>query len=186
MLNGLDKVTHILCVCTETYYRRFRGLEVPGKGKGVDWEGALMTQSLYDARSVSSKFVPVLSARNDDRFVPEPLRAQTFYALESEESYEALYDALLAQSGVEPGRVRPLKRKPRATGQPLIFTGTSAAATNPAPSAPSSALLIWREKLDFLLVQEAVTFDPDMKFRLKHLIDEARGKILALDGGVNE
>ena len=142
-----------------------------------------MTQSLYDARSVSNKFVPVLFSRSDDRFIPEPLRAQTFYALESDESYKALYDALLAQSGVEPGLVGTLKRKPRATGQPLTFSGTPAASTNPAPSAPSSALIIWREKLDYLLVQEAVTFDPDMKFRLKHLIDEARGKIRDLEGG---
>lgn len=121
MLNGLDKATHVLCVCTETYYSRFRGLEVPGKGKGVDWEGALMTQSLYDARSVSTRFVPVLFARIDEPCVPEPLRGQTFYVVDSDASYDALYDALLNQSGVVPGPVGTPKRKPRATGQPLSF-----------------------------------------------------------------
>jgi hypothetical protein len=25
MMNGLDQATHILCVCIQTYYRRFRG-----------------------------------------------------------------------------------------------------------------------------------------------------------------
>lgn len=128
MLNALDKATHVVCVCTETYYRRFRGLEVPGKGKGVDWEGALMTQSLYDARSVSTKFIPVLFARTDEPYVPEPLRAQTFYVVDSDASYDALYDALLNQSGVVPGPVGTPKRKPRATGQPLSF-----------PSAPPAA-----------------------------------------------
>lgn len=121
MQNGLEKATHVLCVCTETYYRRFRGLEVPDKGKGVDWEGALMTQSLYDARSVSAKFIPVLFARTDEPYVPEPLRAKTFYVVDSDSSYEALYDALLNQSGVVPGPVGTPKRKPRATGQPLSF-----------------------------------------------------------------
>lgn len=39
MSNSLDETTYVLCVCTETYYRRFHGHEVPDKGKGVDWEG---------------------------------------------------------------------------------------------------------------------------------------------------
>ncbi len=43
MLNGLNAATHVVCVCTKTYRRRFLGLEVPDKGKGVDWEGALVT-----------------------------------------------------------------------------------------------------------------------------------------------
>ncbi|MEQ1511863.1 MAG: SEFIR domain-containing protein [Lysobacteraceae bacterium] len=121
MLNALDKATHVVCVCTETYYRRFRGREVPGKGKGVDWEGALMTQSLYDARSVSTKCIPVLFARTDEPCIPEPLRGQTFHVMDSDAGYEALYDALLNQSGVVPGPVGTPKRKPRATGQPLSF-----------------------------------------------------------------
>ncbi|MCB1826632.1 SEFIR domain-containing protein [Accumulibacter sp.] len=180
MLNGLDAASHVLCVCTETYYRRFRGQEVPGKGKGVDWEGALMTQALYDARSVSNRFIPVLFERTDEPHIPEPLRAQTFYVLDSEAGYQALYDALLNQSGVEPGAVGALKRKPRPTGEPLNF-GASASPPAAAPS-PSPALAIWREKLDFLLVQEAVTADPDMKFRLRHLIAEAQEKIRSLGG----
>jgi hypothetical protein len=128
MLNALDKATHVVCVCTETYYRRFRGREVPGKGKGVDWEGALMTQSLYDARSVSTKFIPVLFARTDEPCVPEPLRGQTYYVMDSDASYEALYDALLNQNAVVPGPVGTPKRKPRATGQPLSFPSVPPAA----------------------------------------------------------
>ena len=180
MLNGLDAATHVLCVCTETYYRRFRGQEVPGKGKGVDWEGALITQALYDARSVSSQFIPVLFDRADELHVPEPLRGQSYYVLDSEAGYQALYDALLNQNGVEPGAVGALKRKPRPTGQPLSFDASVSPLTV-APN-PSPALAIWREKLDFLLVQEAVTVDPDMKFRLRHLITEAQEKIRSLGG----
>lgn len=90
MLNGLDRATHVLCICTETYYRRFRGQDLPGKGKGVDWEGAIITQELYDERSVSSRFIPVLFTTSDKPSIPEPLRPQTFYLLNSEPSYEAL------------------------------------------------------------------------------------------------
>uniref|UniRef100_UPI0025F192E3 toll/interleukin-1 receptor domain-containing protein n=1 Tax=uncultured Thiodictyon sp. TaxID=1846217 RepID=UPI0025F192E3 len=37
MLNQLDWADRCLWVCTPTYYRRFRGLEAPGIGRGVDW-----------------------------------------------------------------------------------------------------------------------------------------------------
>jgi tetratricopeptide (TPR) repeat protein len=121
MLNGLDAAARVLCVCTETYYRRFRGHEAPGKGKGVDWEGAIITQELYDARRVSQKFIPVLFEGGDEDHIPEPLRGQTHYRVHSEEGYQALYDALLGQSGVEPGQVGQRKTKSRAKGQPLTF-----------------------------------------------------------------
>jgi tetratricopeptide (TPR) repeat protein len=111
----------VLVVCTETYYRRFRGHEVPGKGKGVDWEGALITQELYDARSHTLKFVPVLFSADAAEFIPEPLRAVNYYTPTSQAGYQSLYDSLLAQSGVEPGKVGTQKTKPRRKGMPLTF-----------------------------------------------------------------
>lgn len=121
MLNALDAATHVLCVCTGTYYRRFRGHEEPNKGKGVDWEGAVITQELYDTRHVSRKFIPVLFDPTDELYIPEPLRPQTYYVLNSEANYQALYDALLNQGGVQPRAIGPLRTKPRAIGQPLTF-----------------------------------------------------------------
>lgn len=180
MMNGLNAATHVLCVCTDTYHRRFLGQEVPGQGKGVDWEGALVTQALYESRSHTSKFVPVLFDRGDELRIPDPLRGYTHYVLDSEASYQALYDALLDQSGIEPGAVGELKRKPRAAGQPLSFAGDPAVPAPAAPPASDGALKIWREKLEFLLVEDAVCVDPAMKFRLKHLINEAHIRIQSL------
>ncbi|HEY0431235.1 MAG TPA: SEFIR domain-containing protein, partial [Pyrinomonadaceae bacterium] len=37
MLDQVDAADSVLVVCTETYYRRFRGHEEPGKGRGGDW-----------------------------------------------------------------------------------------------------------------------------------------------------
>ena len=71
MLNQLDVADYVLIVCTETYYRRFRGHEVPEKGKGVDWEGALITQELYDSRSTAIRFVPMIFASKDVEFIPQ-------------------------------------------------------------------------------------------------------------------
>ena len=53
MLDQLDWAEFVLMVCTETYYRRFRGHEEPGKGKGTDWEGNLITLEMYDAKSTT-------------------------------------------------------------------------------------------------------------------------------------
>jgi hypothetical protein len=121
MLDQLDDADSVLVVCTETYYRRFRGHEEPDKGKGADWEGALITQEIYDGRSATLKFVPVLFSAEHEKFIPEPLRCGTYYTLTSATSYNNLYDFLLGQAGVEPGDVGALKIKPRPKGSPLTF-----------------------------------------------------------------
>jgi hypothetical protein len=121
MLDQLNAADSVLVVCTETYYRRFRGHEEPDQGKGVDWEGALITQEIYDSRSTTLKFVPVLFSIDDEEFIPEPLRAGTHYTLTSASSYTNLYDFLLGQAGVQPGEVGTLKTRARPKRSPLTF-----------------------------------------------------------------
>jgi hypothetical protein len=72
MLDQLDWAEYVLMVCTETYYRRFRGHEEPGKGKGADWEGNLITLVIYHAKSRTSKFGPVFFDGPDEELIPEP------------------------------------------------------------------------------------------------------------------
>jgi hypothetical protein len=36
MLNEIDSADFVLVICSNAYYRRFRGHEEPGKGKGSD------------------------------------------------------------------------------------------------------------------------------------------------------
>jgi hypothetical protein len=79
MLDRLDWADFVLVVCTETYYRRFRGQEEPGKGKGADWEGNLITVEIYQARSRTTKFVPALFDHQDEQFIPEPISGHTHY-----------------------------------------------------------------------------------------------------------
>jgi hypothetical protein len=131
MMNQLDAADYVLVVCTETYYRRFRGHEVAGKGKGVDWEGALITSDLYAARSQSLKFVPVFLSSIVEDYIPDPLRAGTHYAMVSEKDYQRLYDFLRQQAGVEAGPVGTPKIKTRQRGTALTFDA-SPLATRPA------------------------------------------------------
>jgi tetratricopeptide (TPR) repeat protein len=121
MLDRLDEADSVIVVCTQIYYTRFRGHEEPGKGKGADWEGAVITQEIYDDRSDTSKFVPVLFLAEDESFIPEPLRPLTHYLLNSEQNYNDLYDFLLGQAGVQPRPIGTLKTKERRRGVPLTF-----------------------------------------------------------------
>ncbi len=141
MLNQLDAATFVLVVCTATYYRRFRGHEAPGQGKGVDWEGALITQEIYDSRSATLRFVPVFLGPRIEAHIPEPLRSVTHYAPTSEPAYRALYDFLLGQAGVEPGPLGPLKTRPRATGTALSFGAPAPAEALPPLPADISRIL---------------------------------------------
>lgn len=74
---------------------RFRGHEEPGKGRGVDWEGTLITQEIYERRSRTLKFIPVLFSADAEDFIPEPLRSGNHYTLTSEAGYRALQDDLM-------------------------------------------------------------------------------------------
>jgi hypothetical protein len=83
MEDRLEWAQFVLVICTETYQRCFLGREEPDKGKGVDWEGSLITLEMYHARSDTRKFVPVLFDRQDKRFIPGQLPGHTYYLLSS-------------------------------------------------------------------------------------------------------
>lgn len=119
MGNQLDAASHVLIVCTQTYYRRFRGYEAPGVGKGVDWEGAVITQTLYDDKSRNNRFIPIVLEPADTAHIPEPLRPYTYYQPTSDDGYEQLLDAIEGTAGIEPtpvGERKPRTRKTAASG----------------------------------------------------------------------
>ena len=120
MLDKLDWAEFVLLICTETYYRRFRGHEEPGTGKGVDWEGQLITLELYQAKSRTTKFVPVIFVSQNKEFIPEPLRDHP-YRLDSEDSYQELYSFLTGQSGVVLSELGTITKLPSKDVQPLEF-----------------------------------------------------------------
>lgn len=124
MLNQLDWADFVLVICTPTYYRRFRGHEKPDVGRGVDWEGHLITTEIYKARSQTTKFVPVFFDRLEEKFIPEPLFAHTCYRLslnekDSADDYEELHAFLTGKGGARAGEIGPLK------GKRTIFIGST-------------------------------------------------------------
>jgi class 3 adenylate cyclase len=132
----IDTADFVLMVCTETYLRRASRKEEPGAGHGVLWEGPLINQYLYDAGSVSAKFVPVLLADGSDAHVPLPVKGGTIYRVETPEGYESLL-RLLSDQPLTPmpplGTPRSLPPRERRTdgagGEP-----SSLAVSPPSPS----------------------------------------------------
>ena len=72
-----------------------------------------------------------------------------------------------------------------ATSERPSAPGAAAPRQGPPPArqadaAHAGAVAVWREKLDFLLQQEAITADPTQKFQLKKAIEECRAKLREL------
>src|SRR5690349_21637061 len=51
----IEAADYVLCVFTETNQSRFKGEEEAGKGLGAQWEGAIITQELYEAAGDNEK-----------------------------------------------------------------------------------------------------------------------------------
>lgn len=174
MLNQIDWADYVLLVCTETYYRRFRGHEVPEVGKGVDWEGAIITTELYNSKSVSSRFVPVLFDKGDSRYIPEPVKSGTFYILSSQQAYVELTNHLAGAAGVKPATLGPPPSRKRKTGVTISFDEIDHA--EPPPS------LSGRPATDFsALCAPGGTMAADDNFYIERGVDQ-KAKAAALRG----
>ncbi len=97
MYDEIEAAEFVLVICTEIYNKRFRNKEGSRKGKGVKWEGAIITLSLYEEEANNSKFIPVIFSDEDVRHIPALLKAVTRYDVSSEQGYEDLYRHLTNQ-----------------------------------------------------------------------------------------
>lgn len=153
--NQVEWADFVLVLCTATYHRRFRGLEEKGKGHGVNWEGIVITQDLYDAAARNTKFIPVVFSDEEAAHIPVILRGSTFYVVSTEEGYEALYRRLTNQPRTQKpglGKRRPLPQRthhtpddgslppPAAAAHAFVFGGTgtgTADVPRPEPTEPA-------------------------------------------------
>lgn len=121
MMNQIEQSDFVLMVCTGIYHQRVRGQGEPGKGKGADWEGAIITQEIYDSKGRNTKFIPVIFGPDDAAQIPVFVRGVTSYRLDSDDGYDQLYRRLTGQHDTpEPplGAIKPLEPKRRADLNP--------------------------------------------------------------------
>lgn len=108
----VEESKFVLVVCTETYKRRFDGKEVPGKGKGVSFEGYVINQMIYDYQSKNTRFIPITFSAEDLEFIPVILRGSSFYNVSRVREYEELYRRLTNQPSVIMKPVGKVKELP--------------------------------------------------------------------------
>ena len=116
MRRQIKQADFVLVVCTENYLKRYDGLEEKGKGGGAKWEGAIISQQLYDAEGQNTKFIPVVFTNDDLKFIPVEMRGGTRYVLDTDANYDDLYGHLTDQPKTIKGKLGELRQLPaRAT-----------------------------------------------------------------------
>ncbi len=94
METNIEQAGFVLIVCTPLYLQRYKGQD-PAGGRGVNFEGVVISQTLYDAYYRNTKFIPVIPEGGSLDDVPLPLKGYTTYTLPRD--YTKLYRLLTDQ-----------------------------------------------------------------------------------------
>jgi hypothetical protein len=106
MMREIKAADYVLMVFTPTYERRFLGEEKAGRGRGVTWEGTIITNQLYAAAAANElKFIPVVFSTTDSKWVPREVFSGSVYVLFDE--WRPLLRRLWRKPSVLPPPVRP-------------------------------------------------------------------------------
>ena len=142
MDRNLDEAKFVLMVCTETYRRRVKGQEEPGKGLEVRWEGSLISNRIYHDKPSGSRFIPILLPGSEPAHIPNPVQGHAYYRIATfdltDPGFEALYRHLTDQPATprpDLGALTILPPKPRPSPSPL----SSGSPMTNVPGATSSA-----------------------------------------------
>nr|CAA6800636.1 MAG: Unknown protein [uncultured Thiotrichaceae bacterium] len=137
MEERVEAADFVLMVCTPVYLKRFRGRDREG-GRGVTFEGVVISQTLYDHFYENTKFVPVLPEGGVIEDVPLPLKG--FGAFRMMAEYERLYRFLTGQPEVVVPEVGVVVDLPSPSPQPLSpksGEGLSSASGTPRFTEPA-------------------------------------------------
>ena len=126
MDRNLDEAQFVVMVCTEIYRRRVMGLEEPGKGFGVRWEGSLIYNRIYNDKPSASRFIPILLLPGSEpAHIPNPVLGHSHYRITTfdltDPDFQALYRHLTGQAPTPPpdlGKITTLPPRPRRGSSP--------------------------------------------------------------------
>ena len=129
MEKEIDHADYVLVICSDLYLKRYRR-EDAESGRGVAFEGAIITQALYDHHGRNEKFIPVIPESGHIDHVPISLKSSTVYRLPQD--YNQLYRLLTDQPAVIPADVGSIKDMP----QKSVLDGTHSTPTNNQTDTP--------------------------------------------------
>ena len=75
MQGCIDKADIVLVVCTPKLRARYEKTAAPDSGRGATYEGAIVTQHIYDAAMRNTKFYPVLPNGGNENDIPTTLKS---------------------------------------------------------------------------------------------------------------
>ncbi len=148
----IEEADFVLVICSEIYADRFKGGNANSGGLGVKWEGAIITQDLYEAAHNNNKFIPVIFSQECSKFRPKVLRAVTYYNVGTDDGYDDLYCRLTDQHPTpkpELGAIRSIPARPRdkvAVGNPSNFPSRQLASATIAESNMNESLVLLMDK----------------------------------------
>lgn len=117
MERHIEEANFVLIICTPIYLKRFKGEDHSGGvGRGVNFEGAIISQVLYDHFQQNVKFIPIIPESGSSDDIPLMLKKSSFYRLENDlkdgKDYVKLYRVLTGQPLIKAGKLGRLKKHP--------------------------------------------------------------------------
>jgi hypothetical protein len=95
--------SHVLMICTPTYYDRVQNRVPADEGGGVFWEGKIIYNYVYGAKG-NERFIPVLFDGAAIELIPIAIRTDGHYRIShfdlTDPGYEGLYRDLTGQRAV--------------------------------------------------------------------------------------
>lgn len=136
MRRQIKHADFVLVVCTEHYLSRYEGVEEKGTGAGAKWEGAIISQELYEAEGRNTKFIPIVFTRDDLSYIPVEMRGGTHYLLDSDARYDDLYAHLTEQPRTVKSDLGQLRQLPPLREQPSNVLGRADPPPRSTPLVP--------------------------------------------------
>lgn len=112
MRDEIARASFVLCVITKNYADRFLGRTPPGVGRGVKWEGAIVTDAIYGADGNNTKFIPIFFDKEDAALTPFPLKRHVDLRYVLPEGYNSIYRLLTGQHDVVPTVIGTIREMP--------------------------------------------------------------------------
>lgn len=148
---------YVLVLTSRLYRRRFEGREEKNVGRGAKWEGAIITQELYESEGRNERFIPVVLCESDIPFIPVILAGQTRYNINNVSDYGRLVKRISPKStGKE-------KKQQDESGRGLFdnVSGPSR-VSNERIEAARFLLQVCEDGLPIEVLAEAVDVTPDV------------------------
>ena len=144
-INQIEEADFVLVICTEQYSQLFAGKGETIEGQAANWQGAIITQTIYDSQTNNTKFIPIAFSAQDFAHIPVILRSATFYAIDTD--YEQLYRRLTSQFATPMPALGAIQQLPHRDRQQFFLNEDSQNTLKEELLNASKGLLNWKRTL---------------------------------------